>query len=390
MEAVVAHEPDNAEHHDRLAWMYRRAGAWAKAAEAFEQVASLARDERARAALRAAGKLYRDHGRLDRAAAIYRTIVERRASDGDAWRALDDVLTELGRWREVAEVRGERAARAASGVEKAALLRSQARALEQAGDMPAAAGVVAEASHHAPDNVSGLVDYADVLAQQPGREAAGSWRPLSDAMRVGHTARTSRRYGCGLPGSSTVVRRSRAATTDARAVARRCPAHMPASSASPLCRTRSIRACTPRRCCVMRRRCRAPTPAGRHRRCSPVPRRAITAPPCARSGRGASWSEDDEVRDELEDARAAVVVERATASPLRCGWKPSAGCGGARNPVDPMSRRTRVRRAAREEHAGSTKAAEHLRETPGPRRRYAGDRARTAGASLRARDGLAR
>src|SRR3954465_15696602 len=58
MEAVVELDRDNVEHHDRLAGVYRRAGAWQKAAVAFERVAELARDDRARAALRAAGKLY--------------------------------------------------------------------------------------------------------------------------------------------------------------------------------------------------------------------------------------------------------------------------------------------------------------------------------------------
>ena len=172
MERVVEIEPDNAEHHDRLAWLYRRSDAWIKAAEAYERVAALAPDERGRAALRAAGKLYRERGKLDRAATIYRQIVERRPSDTDAWRALDEILTELGRWREAAQTRGERAARA-KGVEKAALLRSQARALEQAGEPGQAASLVAQAQDHAPDNVSGLVDYADVLAREgKGREAA--------------------------------------------------------------------------------------------------------------------------------------------------------------------------------------------------------------------------
>ena len=172
MEKVVEIEPHKAEHHDRLAWLYRRSDAWIKAAESYERVADLAIDERGRAALRAAGKLYRERGKLDRAADIYRQIVERRASDGDAWRALDEILTELGRWREAAGIRGERAARA-KGVEKAALLRSQARALEQAGDPGQAARLVEQAQDHAPDNMSGLVDYADVLAREgKGREAA--------------------------------------------------------------------------------------------------------------------------------------------------------------------------------------------------------------------------
>jgi tetratricopeptide (TPR) repeat protein len=173
MEAVVELAPDHLEHHDRLAWLYRRAGAWQKAAGAFERVAGLARDDRARAALRAAGKLYRDNGRLEQAAATYHAIVERKPTDLDAWRALDEILSQLGRWREVARVRGELAQLSAAGVDKAALLRGQARALEQAGEVNAAAELVAEASHHAPDNISGLVDYADVLARGgQGREAA--------------------------------------------------------------------------------------------------------------------------------------------------------------------------------------------------------------------------
>lgn len=172
MEAVVALQPRELSHHDRLAWLYRRAGAWAKAAESFERVAQLAKDDRARAALRAAGKLYRDNGRLDRAADIYRAIVARRPGDLDAWKALDELLTELQRWRELADVRAARA-ELASGVDKAALLRAQARALEQAGEKGAAAEVVALAAHHAPEDVSGIVDYADVLSREGrGREAA--------------------------------------------------------------------------------------------------------------------------------------------------------------------------------------------------------------------------
>ncbi len=173
MEALVELEPDQLEHRDRLAKLYWRAGAWQKAAGAFEHVAELARDDRARAALRAAGKLYRDNGRLEQAAQTYHAIVERKPSDLDAWRALDDILSQLGRWRDVAWVRGELALHSPGGVDKAALLRGQARALEQAGESRAAAELVAEASHHAPDNISGLVDYAGVLARGgQGREAA--------------------------------------------------------------------------------------------------------------------------------------------------------------------------------------------------------------------------
>jgi tetratricopeptide (TPR) repeat protein len=144
-----------------------------KAAESYERVGRLSTDERGRAALHAAGKLFRDHGKLDRAATIYSAIVERRATDANAWKALDEILADLGRWQEAARVRGERAARTKGGVEKAALLRSQARALEQAGDAGAAASLVAEAQGHAPDSLSGLVDYAEVLAREgKGRDAA--------------------------------------------------------------------------------------------------------------------------------------------------------------------------------------------------------------------------
>lgn len=183
MEAVVAFAPYEAAHHDRLAWLYRRAGAGVKAAEAFERVAELARDDRARAALRAAGRLYRENGRLEQAARVYRTIVERRPSDVEAWRALDEVLSELRRWREVAAVRGALAERA-SGVEKAVLLRAQARALEQAGDAAAAARLVAAAAGHAPDDVSGLVDYATVLARdgRPAEAAAVLGKRIADAV----------------------------------------------------------------------------------------------------------------------------------------------------------------------------------------------------------------
>src|SRR5205085_9705647 len=84
-----------------------------------------------------------------------------------------EVLAERGRWQDAARIRGERAARTKGGVEKAALLRSQARALEQAGESGAAASLVAEAQGHAPDSLSGLVDYAEVLAREgKGKDAA--------------------------------------------------------------------------------------------------------------------------------------------------------------------------------------------------------------------------
>lgn len=176
MEAVVAHEPEDtkqADHLDRLARLYHQAGAWQRAAEAFERVAGLAFDARARAALLAAGRLYRDNGKPERAIETYRALLDRKPSDADALHALDELLAGLGRWLEVADVRGALTERSAGGLEKAALLRAQARALEQAGKTAAAAELVARAAGHAPEDVSGLVDYAQVLAREGrGLEAA--------------------------------------------------------------------------------------------------------------------------------------------------------------------------------------------------------------------------
>jgi len=185
MEQVCAIATHDVDHLDRLAWLYRKAGAWQKSAETFERVGSIAQDDRARAAMRAAGKLYRDNGRLDRSVAVYRVIVENRPTE--AWRALDDLLAEQQRWEELADVRGQRAKRAASGVEKAALLRAQARAFEQAGDLQRAAQVVKSASTHAPDDLSGLVDYADVLARsgQAGEAAEILRARIADAIQRG-------------------------------------------------------------------------------------------------------------------------------------------------------------------------------------------------------------
>ncbi len=172
MERVVELAP-SPRHHDRLGRLYHRAGATLKAAEAFEQVGLLGSGERALAALRAAATLFRDANRLDRAAGVLRGLLERRPADAMALGALDDVLQGQQRWRELAELRGERARRAESNMERATLLRGQARALEQDGDLTAAAEVVARAAKHAPENVSGLVDYADVLARSgEGRQAA--------------------------------------------------------------------------------------------------------------------------------------------------------------------------------------------------------------------------
>lgn len=190
LERLVDVTPDDPLVHDRLARLYHRAGAWDSAALAFERVAHLARDDRGRAALRAAARLYRDHGETERAAAVYRAIVARRPSDLEAWRALDELLAGLGRWQEVATVRGELAARTKSDVERAALLRSQARALGHAGDAAGAATLVAESAGLAPEAISSVIDYADILASGgKGREAAALLADrITDALGLGAPA----------------------------------------------------------------------------------------------------------------------------------------------------------------------------------------------------------
>ena len=319
MEQVVANDPDNVEHLDRLAWLYRRAGAWSKAAEMFERVGQLAHDDRSRAALRAAGKLYRDNGRLDRATAIYRVIVERRPSDAEAWRALDDLLSAQERWRDVAEVRGERAARADSGVEKAALLRSQARALEQAGELRGAAALVAEASHHAPENVSGLVDYADVLARGgQGREAADILRArVTDAIERGAATEDVAALRLRLAGILEDACEDRAAaTTVLEELLAASPEYLPA-----LERITAAAATDPdprvHAAALLRYAAALPDDddrsgyviaAGRRSRAAGDHRAAVRAFERATE----LAPDDDDLRRELDEARTALAVERAT------------------------------------------------------------------------------
>ena len=271
MEHLVRLAPDEIAHHDRLARLYHQAHAWVKAAEAFEQVAALARDARARAALGAAARLYREHGRPERAVEMYRLLVARHPADLEAWRHLDELLEALGRWRELAETRAARAARAVDGVEKAVLLRAQVRALEQAEDRAAAAVVMAEAARLAPEQMSGLVDYADVLARGGrGREAAELLaRRVADAVARGgerdgpgpaaarRRTSTWRRSGCATRRSSRTRaaigrRRRRCSTSCSR---RRRTTCRRSSGWSGRRRTIRTRGSTPRRCGARRPRC---------------------------------------------------------------------------------------------------------------------------------------
>jgi tetratricopeptide (TPR) repeat protein len=319
MEHVVALDPDDVEHWDRLAWMYRRAGAWAKAAAAFERVARLARDDRARAALRAAGKLYRDNGRADRAVEVYRAIVMRKPSDGDAWRALDELLTELGRWDDLAAMRGAMAERA-TGVDKAVLLRSQARALEQAGDTQAAAVVVSTATEHAPEDISGVVDYAIVLARDNrGSEAADVLRArLADAIARGASANdiaALRSRLAGILEDACGDRPSAAAVLDE--LLAEAPEYVPAlerlvwhasHDADPRVHAQAL----------MRYAAALPDGAERATALADAARKFREAHDHREAARvfeaAADCAPDDDVlAQELEDARTAVAVERAVA-----------------------------------------------------------------------------
>ncbi|HEY5951765.1 MAG TPA: tetratricopeptide repeat protein [Kofleriaceae bacterium] len=173
MEQLVALAPDHVEHLLGLASRCENLGAWAKAAESFERVGAVGTKEQACAALRAAAKLYRENSQLERAVEAYRAIIAHRAADKEAWRSLEELLEQLSRWRELADVRGELAKRAPSAAEKARKLRAQAHAFEQAGDGTAAADAMANAARYMPDDISGLLDYADILVRTgQGREAA--------------------------------------------------------------------------------------------------------------------------------------------------------------------------------------------------------------------------
>ena len=259
VEAIAAIEqvaellPEEAGHHDRLAKLYLRAGAWAKAASAFERFAQVEPDERGATALRAAARLYRDNRRADHAAAVYRKLVERRPDDADAWRALDELLHELGQWEELAEVRGERAARARTGLEKAALLRAR-----PARSSRSASSRRRRSWSRAPRATRPTASAAWSITPTCSRAAAAAARPPS-CSRCGSPRRpsaapgatTSPRCACGWPGSS----RTRAATAPARA---RC-----STSCSPPRRATCRRSSAPPR---------APRPATR-----PRPRRGAAA-----------------------------------------------------------------------------------------------------------------
>ena len=185
-----------------------------KAADAFEQVGAVRGDARGGGAARRGQALSRSSaGSIAPPSCTGGSSRAGRAISA-SWRALDDVLCELGRWREVAEVRGERAARAESGVEKAALLRAQARALEQAGDLRAAASAVAQVRRATRPTTSAAWSITPMCSRAAARAAR---RPRSCARGSPRRApatprpRTSPRCGSGSR------RCSRTAATIARA-----------------------------------------------------------------------------------------------------------------------------------------------------------------------------
>ncbi|NVB83566.1 MAG: tetratricopeptide repeat protein, partial [Kofleriaceae bacterium] len=371
MEAVIALQPDHVEHHDRLAWLYRKSGAAVKAAQAFERVAELARDDRARAALRAAGRLYRDSGRAEQAVAVYRKIVERRPSDKEAWRALEEILGELGQWRELADVRGKLAERA-SGVDKAVLLRAQARAMEQAGDTAVAAKLVASAAGHAPEDVSGLVDYAAVLAREG--------RATEAAQVLGQ--RISEAIADGAPSANIAALRLRlvdvldgsgdrpAAQAVLDKLLATSPEYQPALEklvqlaardddprihAVALLRQAAALAGTHEACALVLEAARRYRDAGDLRKAAHTFEQAVELSP-----------DDDALHEELEDARTALVVDVAAAE---------AAAGDTRG----AEQRLRKILSARPHHPGANLALVEL----------LGSTDRLAGAAAHLRDTLA-
>jgi tetratricopeptide (TPR) repeat protein len=369
MEQVIALIPDDVDQLDRLAWLYRKAGAWQKAAETFERVGAIAQDERARASMRAAGTLYRENGRNERAAGVYRKIVERRPNDAEAWRHLDELLGELGQWEELARVRAQRAQRATSGVEKAALLRAQARALEQAGDLQSAAQVVKSAATHAPDDVSGLVDYADVLARSGQlREAAEILRQrVDEAIERGAPLNDVGALRLRLVGILEKANDAPAARTVLDELLAAAPEYVPA-----LERMTALAASDPdpraHAQALLRYAAALPDEADRTQYVVMAGRRYAEAGEHAAAVRqfeqAAQWAPHDvEVRRELLEARTAGVVESAAAN--------------ARDESGSSERRLRQILESQPHHIGANlaladilvasrrqeAAAEHLRET---------------------------
>ncbi|HEU0033941.1 MAG TPA: tetratricopeptide repeat protein [Kofleriaceae bacterium] len=189
-EQLVALAPDNVQNLLGLANRCVALGAWLKAAEAFERIGAVGTREQAAMALRSAAKLYVDNSQPARALDSYRALVSRRPNDADAWHELEGVLERLERWHELAEVRGQRAQHAATPVDKARALRGQARALEMAGELAAASAAMAEATRFVPDNVSGLLDYTEVLVRtgKPHEAAELLAKRIDEAIARGSSA----------------------------------------------------------------------------------------------------------------------------------------------------------------------------------------------------------
>lgn len=92
LEDIAKLEPDNPVHVERLAWMYYLVGAWVQAGQTLEQLAPFLATEKGLVALRAAGRLYRNSGRNDRALIAYRAVGVRRPSDLAALTALAELM----------------------------------------------------------------------------------------------------------------------------------------------------------------------------------------------------------------------------------------------------------------------------------------------------------
>jgi tetratricopeptide (TPR) repeat protein len=187
VERVIELAPDEAYLRERAATLYERMGAWQKAAGAFERYAELTGDDAAaRDALAHAAEIYREHGQNTPAIRILRHVVDTRPDDAASGRALDEMLERTERWAELAELRARMAELAPDRATRAALLRARARALGQAGDHAGAALALDEAARAAPEADSTLLDHAQVLTRSGrGRDAAELLRARLSITRAG-------------------------------------------------------------------------------------------------------------------------------------------------------------------------------------------------------------
>ena len=139
----TGHTPDNAEllgAHEALTRLYSRVGLWSKVVESLQRQAELTTDrQRARTLRMEVASVYeKELAGPERAIDAYEAILAEMPEDEEALAALDRLDETHGRFEDLAEILGKRAA-AASGAERLELVRRRIRILEDRLNNPEAA-----------------------------------------------------------------------------------------------------------------------------------------------------------------------------------------------------------------------------------------------------------